>query len=61
VVIPAVAIVRVEGRTLRVTTNTGEPPAATDDFTVVGPGAGHTVSPQEERRIISACARSSGR
>jgi hypothetical protein len=55
VAIPPVAIVRVDGRRLVVTTNTGERPRAGDSVYVVAAGKAEPAGARLRQEVLSAC------
>jgi hypothetical protein len=60
VAIPPVVLVRVQGRRLVVTTNTGERPQVRDTFYVVTGGQAVLAGAGVRRKVLAACSEVSG-
>jgi hypothetical protein len=60
VAIPATVYVRVKGRRLVVTTNTGEHPQPGDAYYLVSPGKAEPADPALQKEVLTACAPTSG-
>ena len=59
--IPPTVFIRADGGHLVVTTNTGEPPQAQDDFYSIAPGSAVPASAGLRQQVLSDCGTLDGR